>query len=204
MDARIIPFPSGRSRPGPAPVAVGSGIVPEAYPEHEGEFMVDVALEMRRLVHAGVALSSAEERAVLDRCLQAGLRALAERTADVRLAGTRENPMMEASFNGVGAEQAATHAVMMADDEVRRAGSSEYVISGAVASGRVSGSQGGVTTVYGSPEKVVARLCEKAAPGQVLLGGYAWERARGVDLSPGHELGLPSGPMPVFILRGLR
>jgi class 3 adenylate cyclase len=204
MDATIIPFPSGPNRLGRAAVAVGSSVAPQPDPEFDGQAVAEVALELNRLPHTRVPLSDVEEHVTLERCVLAGLQALCESGGRVRLAGTEDHPVLEATFEGRGAEVKAVAATLAADDEVRRSGGSEFIASGAVACGRYDHLSGGATMVYGAPAKTVSLLREKAAPGQVLLGGAVWELSRGVEKLPAKSIETPLGPTPVFVLRGLR
>jgi len=204
MEAKIIPFPSGQRRPGRPAVAVGSSAAPQPDPEFDGQAVAEVALELSRLLHTRVRLSDVEELAVRERCVRAGLQALCESGGQVRLAGTGEHPVLEATFEGRGAEVKAVAAALAADDEIRRSGGSEFIASGAVACGRYDQPFDGVAMVYGAPSKTVSLLREKAAPGQVLLGGPVWEHSRAVEKLPADSIETPSGPTPVFVLRGLR
>lgn len=204
MDAKIVQFPSARVRPGRVPVAGGIGLAVQPDPEFDGQAIAEVALELNRLLHTRVRLSIAEERAVRERCVRAGLKALCESGGEVRLAGTDEHPVLEATFIGRSAELKAVAAILSADDEIRSSGGSEFIASGAVSCGRLDGSFGKIGIVYGSPSKTVSRLREKAAPGQVLLGGAVWERSKGVEKLPAESFETPSGRAPVFVLRGLR
>lgn len=204
MDATIIPFPSGLSRPGRPAVAVGVGASPQPDPEFDGQAVAEVALELSRLIHTRVPLSDAEESTLRGRCVRAGLQALCENGGRARLAGTEAHPVLEATFEGRGAEVRAVAATLAADDEIRRSGGSEFIASGAVACGRHDQPFGGIAIVYGAPAKTVSLLREKAAPGQVLLGGGVWEHSRAVEKLPADSIQGPSGPTPVFVLRGLR
>jgi len=204
MDATIIPFPSGLSRPDRSAIAVGSSVAPQPDPEFDGQAIAEVALELSRLLHTRVRLSDVEEHVTRDRCVRAGLQALCESGGQVRLAGTGDHPVLEATFEGRGAEVKAVAATLTADDEIRRSGGSEFIASGAVACGRQGHPFGGIAVVYGAPSKAVLHLREKAAPGQVLLGGAVWEHSRGVEKLPAKSIETPLGPTPVFVLRGLR
>lgn len=202
MDAQVIPFPAARGPRAPA-IAVGSGIVPEPQPIQEGEPVVMVTLELRRLVHTGMPLSYGAESALRRRCARAGLEALATEGEEVRLSGSGEWPAIEATFSGEGCEVTAVSAVLEADEWVRRTGGGEFVVSGAAAAGRVT-RRGTATAMLGAPSAIISELVPNAAPGQVLLGGEAWERSRYIDKLPARGVELPSGTMPVFILRGTR
>ena len=184
--------------------AVGAGLAPQPDPEFDGQAIAEVALELNRLLHTRVRLSDAEERSVRQRCVRAGLKVLCENGGRVRLAGTEEHPVLEATFEGRSAEVRAVAATLAADDEVRRSGGSEYIVSGALSCGRLDHSSGRIAVVYGAPSKTVSLLREKAAPGQVLLGGAVWEQSRGVEKLPAESFETPSGLTPVFVLRGLR
>jgi len=204
MDAKIVPLPSGRSRLARSAVAVGTSLAPQPDPEFDGQAIAEVALELSRLPHTRVPLSDAEERIVRERCVRAGLKVLCESGGRVRLAGTDGHPVLEATFEGRSAEVRAVAATMAADDEVRRSGGSEFIVSGAVTCGRLDHAFGGIAIIYGAPLKTVSCLKDKAAPGQVLLGGAVWEQSRGVEKLPAKSFDTPSGPTPVFVLRGLR
>ena len=182
-------------------MAVGSGIVPEAAPPVEGSPVVVVALELRRLVHAGMPLSYGAEAALRKRCALAGLKALSVEGSDVRLAGADEWLVMEATFEGAGATAAAAAAVLEADPAVREIGGGEFVIAGAAASGRVERT-GSTTRMHGAPMALLGQLWPKAAPGQVLLGGEEWAAERRVEVLPAREVELTSLLVPVFVLRG--
>ncbi|MCJ7832215.1 MAG: hypothetical protein MUP92_02055, partial [Actinobacteria bacterium] len=143
------------------------------------------------------------EAALRRRCASAGLSVLAEEGSGIRLAGTGEWLVMEATFEGPGATVSAAAAVVGSDDAVRRTGGSEFVVSGAAASGSVVRS-GHMTTMVGAPGALLDELLPKAAPGQVLLGGEGWARERRVEMLPAEEVELASGSLPVFVLRGIR
>jgi len=201
MEAQIIPFPSGLRELQPPRIAVGSGIVPEPVAPRAGTPLVVVALELRRLVHAGMPLSYGAEAALRKRCAVAGLRVLAVEGSDVRLAGVDEWLVMEATFEGAGATAVAAAAVVDTDSAVRSVGGSEFVIAGAAASGRVE-RIGSTTALHGAPLALLGELAPKAAPGQVLLGGEEWATDRHVEVLPAREVELASRSAPVFVLRG--
>lgn len=201
MEAQVIPFPSGFRELRPPRIAVGSGIVPEAAPPKQGNPVVVVALELRRLVHAGMPLSYGAEAALRKRCVSAGLKALSAECSEVRLAGADEWLVMEATFEGVGATVAAAAAVLAADLAVRGIGAGEFVIAGAAASGRVE-RIGPIAAMHGAPLALLAELWPKAAPGQVLLGGEEWAAERRIEVLPANEVELASRFAPVFVLRG--
>lgn len=202
MDARIISFPAARG-PHTSAMAVGSGIVPEPEPIQEGVPVVMVALELGRLVHAGMPLSYGAESALRRRCARAGLEALAAEGGEVRLAGSGEWLVMEATYTGEGCGAAAVAAVLEADDSVRRAGGGEFIVSGAAAAGRVT-QRGPAAAMLGAPSAMISELVPKAAPGQVLLGGEPWEGYRYIDKLPARSVELPSGTAPAYVLRGAR
>lgn len=201
MEAQVIPFPSGFRELRPPRIAVGSGIIPEAAPPRQGIPVVFVALELRRLVHAGMPLSYGAEAALRKRCVSAGLRALSAEGRDIRLAGADEWLVMEATFEGSGATAVAAEAVLEADLAVRGTGGSEFVIAGAAASGRVE-RIGSTSTMHGAPLALLGELMPKASPGQVLLGGEEWAAERRIEVLPARELELKSHAVPVFVLRG--
>jgi hypothetical protein len=204
MDATVIPFPTRPQRATPAMPFHEAGALAQRAPIEEGLPVMEAALGLRRLVHQGVRLSESDERAVLKRCVEAGLRSLTADGADVRLAGTPAHPVLEATFIGEDLESAGLRALLECDDAVRRAGGSEFVISGAAAVGRVVNLSDGVSAISGSPGWAVDRLAQKAAPGQVLLGGVEWAFGHRITVRPAADLEAPSGAIPVFVLKGLR
>jgi hypothetical protein len=58
--------------------------------------------------------------------------------------------------------------------------------------------------MLGAPAALISELAQKAAPGQVLLGGEPWEGLRYIGKLPARGVEMLSGTTPVFVLRGTR
>ena len=189
MDARIIPFPGRHCDEPQAPLAVGSGPVPRREPEPVGEACAEVSLRLTPLVTGDLDRSLA---------VRAALFALLEAGVQVRLAGTAQHPVIEGTIRGEDAAVRAATAVLQTDHAVRRASADRFAVSGAIAEGRLVQVLPGVVRRVGvlPPET----LADRAAPGQILVGGTAWDRDPRIEVAPAPTGGAPS----VFVLRGLR
>ena len=203
MDARIIPFPGARRPEATGRTVWASGVVPLPADAPAPEPVTEVSLELRRLVHAGSRLRGAAERATRDRCARAAMGSLDAAGGRLRLAGTREHPVIEATFGGENGALRAAQGTLEAGEAVRRAGANEFVVSAAVASGSAV-VHDGLRVELGAPGSVADLLRENAAPGQVLLGGPSWGESDRVEVLEARSLEHGERSVPVFVLRDLR
>ncbi len=194
--AKVIPFPRGPRGAARSDLAVGWDVVPAPIEDDPPRPFAIVSLEFRRLDKDG------HRRGSMKRALGAALGALTEAGADVEVSGTDEHPVLQARFDGDDGPALAAVSAITAAEEVRRACEGEFVLSGAGAMGSSFRAEGGVRFIAGDPAALTDRLRESAAPGQVLLGGEHWADQRKVEVLPARSAGL--GPVPVFVLRGLR
>ena len=165
------------------------GFAPVPVEEPVGEACAEVSLRFG---------SSAGRDACRPEAVMAAIDALAGLGAEVRLAGTDAHPTVEASFQGRHACVRAAEAMLVSDHNVRAATGNRIIVSGAVSAGYLVPEMPGVTRRVDL--LAAGRLAERAAPGQILLGGSAWERELRVDSLPARM----SESAPVSVLRGLR
>lgn len=185
MDARVIPFPGGRSHVPTTAVAVGSDVRPAAALDPVGEAFAVVVLGFRPL--------GEEDATGVSAAALAALEAFADQGAEVSLEGTARHPLVVARFAGPPAATVAAAATLRADHEVRAAAGSRVVVSAAIGEGRAIEVSPGVSRRVGATD--LRDLADRAAPGQVLLAGPGWERVPVVVAPAGEQ---------VFVLRGLR
>ncbi|MEX0832446.1 MAG: hypothetical protein WD276_01025 [Actinomycetota bacterium] len=194
MSGRVIPFPS---RVGREPeFAIRGSALPEFRAAESVTFAV-LSIEFRNL-------GSVQDRLALDRCVNAALRPPAAAGARVELAGTPGHPVVEARFEGDDAPAKAVRAAMSVVEAVRDVSRRRFAPAGALVQGRVSRSTG-LRVIEGYPDRLVTGLRERAAPGQVLLGGPGWSRIRGLKAPPASGIELVPGgaTTPAFVLQEL-
>ncbi len=208
----MIPFPRAHGRRLPS-LGRGTGVVaePGLVPGRDrGERFALLSLDVRGFHRPAGALSSAVAQKVIDRCLRAGVEALARLGAIVELGGTVAHPVIEARFEGEEAPARAARGAVGATDAVRRAQRAEeraFALCGGLAVGRDQTSARGVRVAWGSAPALAARLREIAAPGQLLLGGASWEEWEDelkMVSAPGLVFGPCAAAVPVRALRDLR
>ena len=112
MNADVIPFPLGRERSDQAEVAPDGALF---LPQEEAEPFAEVVIGLRQLLRPTRAFGTVEQRLTLDRCVAAGLRGLSLAGGRIRLAGSSERPVLEASFEGDDASLQAVRGVSDAD-----------------------------------------------------------------------------------------
>jgi class 3 adenylate cyclase len=118
--------------------------------------------------------------------------------------------VIEAGFHGEDGVVRAARAALAVREAIARAQrevENEFHVFGAVATGSTSALESGVKVTTGSPEQLVARFREHAAPGQVLLSEQARTSAedRVVVAEPGIPVTVPgSEPVPSYSLTGLQ
>ncbi len=164
--------------------------------------VAEIRAEFRELPHR--RLSATAERAMLDRCVQTTLRVLHEQGAELRVAGTERHPVVEARLTGHGCAAIAASAALAAADRIRHIGGGRLVLAGAVGEGYEADGEAGTRLILGDPAGTASVLCERAAPGQVLLGGARWSELDGIESLPTPSASPGAAHVPVFVLRGVR
>jgi len=164
--------------------------------------VAEIRAEFRELPHGH--LSATVERALLDRCVQTTLGVLSEAGADLRVAGTQRHPVVEARLTGHGCAALAASSALAAAERIRHIGGGRFVLSGAVGEGYEAEGEGGTRLILGDPAGTASVLSERAAPGQVLLGGARWPELEGIKSLPTRSASPGAAHVPVFVLRGVR
>ncbi|MEX0991670.1 MAG: hypothetical protein WD004_05305 [Actinomycetota bacterium] len=164
--------------------------------------VAEIRAEFRELPHG--RLSATAERAMLDRCVQATLQVLFEQGAELRVAGTERHPVVEARLTGHGSAALAASTALAAADRIRHIGGGRFVLAGAVGEGYEADGEGGTRLILGDPAGTASVLSERAAPGQVLLGGARWPELEGIESLPTRSASPGAAHVPVFVLRGVR
>jgi class 3 adenylate cyclase len=178
----VIRFPTERRADLPASGRTDGRSAAEAAPAPEpladGQPFAFLTAEIRRIPRTDSRIDGEIAGRILSRCVLSSLEILAKERVPVDLAGTVLRPVVEARFPGPdGPTRAAQSglAIRHAVTGVQREAEHEFFVFGAIASGSVSRSDGGVTLTAGAPEQVAARLREHAAPGEFLMSEDAWQ-----------------------------
>lgn len=161
----------------PAAAAGGSrvGAVDAPDSPEPGNLFSLLSFELKRYVRGESKISSDVEGKIVNRCVLAALEVLAREEANVSLAGTATRPVVQARFDGDDSALRAARAAMAVLDAVRRVQRSrenEFRVVGSLASG-TSRNQNGVVRESGSTERLLQKLRDRAAPGQILLSAEA-------------------------------
>jgi len=121
----------------------------------------------------------------------------------IHTSGSASDPIVGARLVGAGCANLAAETAEAIIGAVRRPG---VVPAAAVAHGFEATTDRGVRLLVGDPSEVADRLCDRAAPGQVLLGGNGWAQLGGVEVLPSRP-GAPAtrrDQVPIFVLREVR
>lgn len=163
--------------------------------------VAELRVELRRLPSTAASPDPTGPLAV-DRCVRAALRALAAKGTGLQVSGTERHPVIGASFVGPGSRAQAAVTAQIAARAVRRASGGTLILAGGVAEGWRGTTIDGTAAVLGDPVQVAEHLVERAAPGQVLLGGDGWTAMERISTRPAS--GDVSDPVAVYVLRDVR
>jgi len=132
-------------------------------------------LQLKRVPRAGSRITLEVAEMIVNRVMAVTLDALSATGATVRVERDKELPVIEASFAGpAGPMVAAGTAVQLvqAVRRVQRAAENEFLVSGGLAVGAYAEAGDGFEPSERA-EEVLARLFERAGPGQILLSEEA-------------------------------
>ena len=207
MDLRVDPQ-ADRDLSGPRPPALAG---PETKgPRPTGQPFALLGFELRRVARPNTKIVGDIAEVVLNRCVLATVEVLTGGGAEIDVAGTANRPVVEGRFEGQDSAHRAARAaveVVAAVRKAQRAAENEFQVAGALTVGSAATAPNGALVVTGGGETLMARLRERAAPGQILLSEEAREATREVAESIPARTAGPSGdaePAPAFVLRGLK
>jgi class 3 adenylate cyclase len=207
MDLRVDPQ-ADRDLSGPHdPVPAG----PETRePRPKEQPFALLGFELRRVTRPNTKIVGDIAEVVLNRCVLATVEILTGRGAEIDVAGTPKRPVVEGRFEGRDSAKRAARAaveVVAAVRKTQRAAENEFQVAGALTVGTATTAPNGALVVTGGTEALLARLRERAAPGQILLSAAAREATRDVAESiPARVAGTSAEAEPgsAFVLRGLK
>jgi hypothetical protein len=183
---------------------VGSTIS-SSEPAPRGEVFSLLSFELKRYSQSGSKITAEVESKVVNRCVLAALEVLAREEAGVSLAGTAMRPIVQARFEGSDSPSRAARAALSVLDAVRRVQRSrenEFRVVGSLACGTAL-SDNGVLVETGSTDRLLQRLRDRAAPGQILLSPDARESCLDqVEVIPAG--GVTRSAPDAYVLLGLR
>ena len=195
MEAHVIPFPTGAQRAAegdhlPDPFAL---LFPDSI-----QSIAELRAELRRLPGA----SRPTDLSLTQRSMRAALRILDRTGAALSVGGTDAHPILGATYRGTGSRTKAASSAQLAAEAVRKASGGRLIVSGGVAEGWEGRTMEGERAILGDPGEVAAHLVDRAAPGQVLLGGDGWTTIERIRMLPAQ--GSLTDPVPVYVLRDVR